>query len=439
MPEPSDPARAPGHEQPAGGPSRRLVHLSEGSTIGGIAAVVRAELAQVPGWLEVDWLTLGTADLTRELGPLLHRALYGADGPEQLAAADPWRRLRDFGAAAAARLADQVAGADALVLHDPLCLSLAPHLRPLVGRILWRCHIGSDEPGPDTRAAIAGLRPYLDSVEVVAFLRPAYVWPGLPADKVLVVPPGIDPDGAKNRPLSATERSAGDTALRTGYWGTGRSEPDRVLDDNGTGFLRPGARFVLQASRWDQLKGHEGVLAGVRALAERHPDLELVLAGPHIDPARNYPENTALLADLLAARAAAPAGIRDRLHVWSFAHPADPREPLLVNLLQRTATVVVQNSLREGFGLTVTEALWKGAAVLASAVGGLREQVTDEVTGVLTGTTDGGPAWQRRLDHALADAGRRARWGAAGRERVRQRYLAGSALQAQLCALGLPA
>jgi trehalose synthase len=193
---------------------------------------------------------------------------------------------------------------------------------------------------------------------------------------------------------------------------------------------------VLQVSRWDPLKGFPGVLAGFAAVAGDHPDVELVLLGPHVDPRRHHPDNAAVRDGLLARRAGLPRAVRDRVHVWSFAPDAGDREATAVNLVQRRATVVTQNSLREAFGLTVTEAMWKRRTVLGAAVGGIRDQLVDGVNGLLSADTGGGPAWSAQLARALADPAARDRWGRAAHDSVRRSHLAGTAVAIQLDALG---
>src|SRR5829696_8146692 len=172
-------------------------------------------------------------------------------------------------------------------------------------------------------------------------------------------------------------------------------------------------------------------------VAETEPDIELVLAGPHIDPRQPRPENAAVRAGLLAARDRLPEHVRRRVHVWSLEPCSRAEEATAINLLQRLATVVTQNSIREALGLTVAEAMWKRATVLASAVGGIRDLISDGVNGLLSEDTGGGPAWSARLVRALRAPADRDRWGRAARETVRERYLAADTVQPQLAALGL--
>ncbi len=422
----------------------RLVHVSSMKTLGGVAEVITAEIAalgRVAPDVRVDWVNPVKDSTVNELSFLVNKALYGAGVVGELRQAPPWAPLRAWAEVEGPRLAAAVGRADAIVLHDPLCLLLAPALRPLTGVLAWRCHHGDDGDHPDTRLAVAGLLPYLDSVDLVCFLRKSFVWTELDPARALVVPAGIDPGSPRNAE-PAPELAAAAGALRTGgrLPGDGPLAGDGpLLDAGGSGFLRdPGTPYVLQVSRWDPLKGFPGVLTGFAAVAGDHPDLELVLLGPYVDPDRHHPDNIAVRDGLLARRARLPAAVRDRVHVWSFRPGPREREASAVNLLQRGATVVVQNSVREAFGLTVTEAMWKRATVLAADVGGIRDQIVDGVNGLLSADTDGGPAWTARLEQALADPAGRTRWGAAAHRTVRDRHLAGTAVRIQLDAFGWP-
>jgi trehalose synthase len=430
----------------------RVVHISPIGTLGGIAEVIRAELPVLRRFgVETTWLTLRVPPGTKvsQAGLNLVRALYGADGCAHVDRAglmdpDLPRVLAEFGRAEAQRLAPQVAGADLVVLHDPLCLSLAPALRPLTGAVLWRCHVGHDEWHSEAAAAALHLRPFTEHADLVAFLRRGYRWPGLDDTKVTVVPPGLNPELAKNRELSPEFLARTGPALLTGGTLPGGDTPGRPLEEHGTGYLAdPMAPILVQVARWDPLKGLAGLAATfAETVALAGTDAELVLVQPHIDPRRHFPENTTEMRRLLALRAALPAAVRRKVHVWSFPGPWNEQESLTVNVLQRAATVVAQNSLREGFGLTVTEAMWKRRAVVATAVGGIAEQIEHRVSGLLaapspTGGVLANPELGGLLAEALSDPDGRQRMGQAAHEVVRSRYLAEQTVRLQLTAVGM--
>ena len=131
-------------------------------------------------------------------------------------------------------------------------------------------------------------------------------------------------------------------------------------------------RLVLQVSRWDRLKDMPGVMKGfVDHLADLPPDVHLMLAGPEVSGVSDDPEGALELAACIAAWRALPEGTRRRVHLASLPMDDIDENAVMVNALQRHAYLVVQKSLFEGFGLTVTEAMWKGRPVVASAVGGI--------------------------------------------------------------------
>jgi trehalose synthase len=152
-------------------------------------------------------------------------------------------------------------------------------------------------------------------------------------------------------------------------------------------------------------------------------DVHLVLAGPAVAGVSDDPEGAEVLAECQAAWEELPEDLRRRVHLAVLPMDDVDENAVLVNALQRHATVVVQKSLVEGFGLTVTEAMWKGSPVVASAVGGIQDQIADGVDGVLLADPTDLDAFASALAGLLADPERAARIGAAGRERVRAQFL----------------
>ena len=182
---------------------------------------------------------------------------------------------------------------------------------------------------------------------------------------------------------------------------------------------------MLQVSRWDRLKDMAGVLdAFAEHLDELPPDVHLVLAGPATDGVADDPEAAAVLAECREQWRSLPARVRDRSHLVCVPMDDLDDNAWVVNALQRWSTIVVQKSLAEGFGLTVTEPMWKGRPVVASAVGGIRDQVEDGVSGVLLDDPRDGAALVAALSSLLGDADRRREMGRAAHLRVRDHYLA---------------
>jgi len=428
--------------RPAGRCRPRLVHVSTSRVLGGVTEVIRSELPHFAmlGWA-TEWVAAEARGRAQDASLLLHNALYQAPdaGFSVLRARTG---IEDYVAANAPVLDPVVRGADVVVLHDPMCLTLAPAIRALVGRIVWRCHIGSERTDLIDRSALDLLRPYLDDIDHIVFSLDELAWPGLTGDeRVLTVAPGIDPESWKNREIEATVRAAiwgrlsvGRAAELPPGWGD-HGTTSIAIDDGGTGWLdSPRAPFVLQISRWDPLKGQLGVLHGFAELARREPEIELLIVGPHIDETRNYPINRRIWTDLLRARARLDAPIRRRTHIWRFAPIDRVAEDVALNILRHEARTVVQNSSRESFGLTVTEAMWRGAVVVGSAVEGIKRQIEHDVNGLLTPYTKGDATWAAAVRRSLWDDGDRARWSADARRTIGERFLVSRAVEAQSAA-----
>ena len=327
---------------------------------------------------------------------------------------------------------------DVVVLHDPQTAGLVPAMRRLGARVVWRCHIGHEDlADPHVARGWAFLQPYLRDAERFVFSRAAYVPRFCPRDRVDLISPSIDPFGPKNQELSpeTTRAILSQAGLVEG--GPGAAAPTFTRDDGAPGRVDRGADIlhvgrlprwetplVVQVSRWDRLKDHLGVMNGFARLEPADgSEARLVLAGPSVTGVADDPDGPVVLAELTAAWRALPHHTRRRVQI-AMLPVVDPQENgAMVNALQRHATVVVQKSLQEGFGLTVTEAMWKGRPVLASAVGGIVDQIDDGRDGVLLADPSDPDAFARALTSLLDDPERAAVLGAAGHDRVRERLL----------------
>jgi trehalose synthase len=194
---------------------------------------------------------------------------------------------------------------------------------------------------------------------------------------------------------------------------------------------RPEIPLVVQVSRWDAMKDPIGVLHGfcklVAPVAPRAA--ELVLAGPSVSSVADDPEGARVFGELERAYLALPAEQRRAVHLAQLPMVDAEENAALVNALQRHATVIVQKSLVEGFGLTVTEALWKRRPVVASAVGGILEQIRDGVDGLLVRDPHDLTEFAGLLRRVLEDEGLATRLGESGGDRVRDHYLSIAALE----------
>lgn len=336
----------------------------------------------------------------------------------------------------AVELSALVRPGDVVVLHDPQTAGLIPLLRRRRARLVWRCHIGyEDLRDPRVARAWDFLAPYVREADATVFSRAAYVPDCCSGAPVHIIAPSIDPFSPKNQDLSPAAARA--ILARTGIveGAPDDTPPVYLREDGAPGRVDRGADIlhvgraprwdtplIVQVSRWDRLKDHLGVMAGFARLGPIN-GTRLVLAGPAVTGVADDPEGPAVLADLTAAWRALPHETRHHVQIVSLPVVDVQENAAMVNALQRHATIVVQKSLKEGFGLTVTEAMWKGRPVVASAVGGIVDQIDDGRDGVLLGDPSD-PGELAAALRGLLDAPERAdALGVAARERVRSRML----------------
>jgi trehalose synthase len=187
--------------------------------------------------------------------------------------------------------------------------------------------------------------------------------------------------------------------------------------------------LVVQISRWDRLKDMLGVLEAFATSAALLDEAHLALVGPEVEGVADDPEGTETLGECLAAWELLPPRVRSRIHIVSLDMADADENALTVNALQRFAAVIAQKSLAEGFGLTVAEGMWKAKPVVASAVGGIVDQITDD-TGVLLDDPRDLDAFSRSVGRLIDDEGLRLRMGRRARRRVRDHFIGDRHLRA---------
>ena len=401
---------------------------------GGVAEMLRSLLAYTRGaGVDTRWLVLrGEAEFF-DVTKRLHNRLHGADGDGGSLDEAARAAYEAITRPAADELRGLVRPGDVVILHDPQTAGLAPALRDAGVGIVWRAHVGVDEPDDRAREAWAFLRPYVDCADVQIFSRRRFAWEALDPAHVRVIPPSIDVFSPKNQEL-APAAVAG--ILRVvGLGGSGDPAAARFVREDGTSArvdrsatilqeapLADGDRVAAQVSRWDALKDPVGVLHGFVEHAAACCDAHLLLVGPAVGAVSDDPEGEAILDHVTAAWFALPTHMRRRVHIVTL--PMDDAEEngAMVNAIQRRADVVVQKSLAEGFGLTVAEAMWKSRAVVVSGVGGIQDQVLDGVTGLVVPAADLA-AFGQALCRALSEPALAGRLGEAAQERVRLEFL----------------
>ncbi len=414
---------------------RVVWNVSSTANGGGVAEMLHSLIAYSRGaGADARWVVIeGDAEFFR-ITKRLHNRLHGADGDGgALGAAE--RRAYDAVTERNVRaLEELIQPGDIAILHDPQTAGLIGPLTDRGVRVIWRCHVGVDVANGEAHEAWRFLLPYVRPAARFVFSRESFAWDDLDPEKVVVIPPSIDPFSAKNEDLSAKAvtailRCAGIEAGRcrssdavfTREDGT-PGRVDRVADMGGSSQVDASVPLVVQVSRWDRLKDPAGVLAGfVSGIAPR-TDAHLLIAGPAVAAVTDDPEGLAVVEEMLAQRAALPEEVRTRVHLVSLPMDDPAENAAMVNALQRHAAVVVQKSLAEGFGLTVAEAMWKGAAVVASRVGGIQDQVRDGETGRLVDPHDL-EAYADAVVSLIDDPGAAARMGAAARDEIRDLFL----------------
>jgi len=400
---------------------------------GGVAEMLRSHLAYVRAvGVDTRWVVVGEGDEFFRVTKRLHNHLHGSPGDGgALGAAE--RATYEAGlAAGSTALRRLVRRGDVALIHDPQPVGLVADLRAAGVHVLWRCHIGVDQPNELTRAAWDFLRPFVDHADAFIFSRAAYVWDGLDEGKVSIVPPSIDPFSPKNQDLSG---SSVDAILGViGLAPDARDGPSVFQRTDGTPArvdreativqdapLPDGRRVVTQVSRWDRLKDPVGVIDGF-ARAELPEDVHLVLAGPDVTTVSDDPEGGAVLAEVIDRRGSIDQALRERVHLVSLPMDDIEENAAMVNALQRRSEIVVQKSLAEGFGLTVSEAMWKQRPVIAGRVGGIQDQVVDGESGLLVDPRDL-DAFARALEWFLGHPDKAARMGENARHRVGEEFL----------------
>ncbi len=417
---------------------REIWNVNSTSAGGGVAEMLRSwvGLARSAG-VGMRWLTIdGAPDfftLTKRLHNLLHGELGdgGELGEEERAVYE--RVTRASAEAVLARFGPR----DVVFLHDPQTAGLIPQIVDAGHTVIWRCHIGADDGNGYSAAAWDFLEPYVIRASACVFSRDAYVPEYCREMVTAIVPPSIDAMSPKNQEMEPEQVRA--ILRHVGLMAGGEDEDAEPFFEQAEGTQQrverkcevvslgelPGADtpLVVQVSRWDRLKDPVGVLRGFAEIASGAPDAHLILAGPSINSVADDPESADVLAEVEAEWRRLPDGLRSRVHLACLPMQDLAENAAIVNALQRRATVIVQKSLKEGFGLTVTEAMWKGRPVVATATGGILDQIEDGVTGMLLPNPLDLKAFGAATLEMLNSPQRAEQIGLAAHERVRKAFL----------------
>jgi trehalose synthase len=357
----------------------RVLHLNATPYGGGVAEILRSEVPLLRDLgLAAEWQLITGDDAFFSVTKAIHNGLQGASR-------DLSPLERETYLANATRNAHLLDGTyDLVVIHDPQPLAIRQFHGNGDARWIWRCHIDTAQPHHSTWEF---LQPYLQGYDAAVFTMADFVPPGLPIERVDIVPPAIDPESPKCIDLGA------DLARRVLRW-------------IGVEFDRP---LITQVSRFDPWKDPLGVIAAYRLVKREAPHVQLALVG---SMALDDPEGWAMYRDIQQN-----SEDDSSIHVFTNLTGVGNIE---VNAFQRMSDVVIQKSLREGFGLVVSEALWKGTPVVAGRAGGIPLQLQDGVGGFLVDSVD---ACAERILWLLHHRDEARAIGAAGRERVRDHFL----------------
>jgi trehalose synthase len=417
----------------------RVLNINSTGTGGGVAEMLQTLLGYARGaGIDTRWLVIEGDPAFFAITKRIHNGLYGSpgDGGELGAAARGHfeRILR----ANADKLLPVIRPGDVLVVHDPQPAGLVSAAKGAGARVVWRCHVGLDRANEWSERAWKFLRPYLAHADAVVVSRAAFAPPWADPESVHVIRPSIDPFSAKNEPISMQDArlilayvglleggaDAAPTVPFTRRDGS-KGRISRRVDRLGTG--PPPSRdvpLVVQVSRWDRLKDMAGVMKGFVRHVDPSLGAHLVLCGPAVAGIADDPEGADVLDECIGLWRDLPDAARGRVHLACVPMTDSDENAMIVNALQRHAAVVTQKSLAEGFGLTVAEAMWKERPVVASAVGGIVDQIEDGAHGLLVHDPADLRAFGAAVESLLRDPAEAARLGLNARRRVRDEFLA---------------
>jgi trehalose synthase len=404
---------------------------------GGVAEMLQPLLAYARGeGIDARWLVIeGDAEFFR-ITKRLHNGLHGGAGDGGPLEAGEHRHYEEVLRANAEELLALVRPDDVVVLHDPQTAGLVASMGEVGATVIWRSHIGSDRANELVARSWAFLRPYLDAAAAIVFSRAAYVPDWLEDDdRVRLVAPSIDPFSPKNQDLDpATVRAV---VGHVGMVADGHPAPaafvrrdgspgrvDHLADIVRTGPPpEVGTPLVVQVSRWDRLKDMQGLMEGFAEHVVTTTSAHLALVGPNVSGVADDPEGAEVLEECFAAWRDLPHAARARIQLVCLPMADVEENAAIVNAIQRHATVVVQKSLAEGFGLTVAEAMWKARPVVASAVGGIQDQIVDGESGLLLADPTDHEELGSALVRVLGDPDLARRIGTSARRRTSEHFL----------------
>jgi trehalose synthase len=415
---------------------RSVININSTAAGGGVAEMLHVLLGYIRGvGVDARWMVIDGNPEFFTVTKRLHNHLYGAAGDGGELGAAEHRIYDDALLAEKDALAAHARAGDIVVLHDPQVAGLAEAAAQLGCKVVWRCHVGIDEQNDLSRIGWEFLRPYLEPfVDHYVFSDRRFAPEWVAPDDLSVIWPSIDPFAPKNQHLDDATVEAilthvgliagtpGETVFERADGSPGRVELmcDVVRTGPPPG---PDVPLVAQISRWDAMKDMGGVMQAFAEYVDSGRTAQLVLAGPVVSAVADDPEGGQVLQDCWNQWRQLPHAVRSRVQLVCLPMHDLEENAVIVNALQRHAHVVAQKSLAEGFGLTAAEAMLKGTPVVASAVGGLVDQVIDGESGLLVQDPTDLEAFGAAVCRILDDDEFRRQLGEGARQRAIETHL----------------
>jgi trehalose synthase len=414
---------------------RTVWNVSSTARGGGVAEMLTTLLAYARGiGVDARWEVIGGDAAFFAVTKRIHNRLHGFSGDGGPLGEAEREVYEATLAPSGEALSRMIRSGDIVLLHDPQTAGLVPAVRACGVPVVWRCHVGVDEPNALVRETWRFLEPYVAAADATVFSRATFVWEGLDPARVAIITPSLDAFDPKNQLLDQPTVAA--ILAASGLRRESPTAPPAFTRMDGTVDLvrrraklieeRPlgaGESFVAQVSRWDALKDPAGVVAGFAEHIAPHRDAHLVYAGPDVEGVSDDPEGARVLDAVRVQWEGLPRELRARIHLAVLPMVDQQENAAIVNALQRAANVVVQKSLAEGFGLTVAEAMWKARPVAASAIGGIKDQIEHGRSGLLLEEPSDLARFAEAVRSLLDDERAAAAMGVAARERVRDHFL----------------
>lgn len=419
----------------------RVWNINATAQGGGVAEMLPVLLGYVrAAGIDARWLVLDGEPAFFAATKRMHNLLHGVPGDGKgldISDREAFERVAEQNFA---DVKDQIQPGDVVIVHDPQPAAMMPLLREHGAIVVWRSHIGRDEPNQYTDLGWHFLKPYLEHAEKIIVTRPTYAPPGTPVDKLLFIAPSVDPFSPKNAEIAEHEVRAvlAHVGILAGHAEFLEDEHPRFRRaDGSTGYVRshgevvldggplpPHVPVVLQVSRWDRLKDMGGVMKAFCDYSDaEHHNAHLALCGPAVEGVSDDPEGAEVLTQIRAVWQTLSPEMQRRVHLVCVPMDDTEENAHIVNALQRYASIVVQKSLREGFGLTVTEAMWKARPMVASKIGGIQDQIADGEQGLLLADPTDLPGLGALLAQLLKAPEQAEQLGAAAKQKVLGEFL----------------